>query len=231
MSDPAVIEQLRQAIFGKIADSAKKGLTDQVARLASLAKRCDSAIETIKGLEADVDHIKEELKKMEQPIVNVAGSTSSRSSIEARKQGSRKAGSRERGREVRDNWVGNALRNLGVRLRRLGEVTYQTPSGKTIGIPYASEAPERTYPWWLGLPDKQPYFVVLLCETTEGQVVDFVLDHRLVEQSWGALSRDSNHHVKFHVKKSGPNWELKLKDGPIIQLNQYHQGEAANILQ
>ena len=231
MYDPKLIIELREDIFGRIAEAAKKGLTDRVARLASLAKSCDSAIQTMKGLEAEAERIREELKRMEQPMVNVAGSASLRPSLDARQRGSRKAGSRERGREVRDHWVENALRNYGVRLRRLGEVTYQTASGKIVGIPYASEAPERTYPWWLGLPDKQPYFVVLLCETAEGQVIDFVLDHRCVEQIWGSLSRDANHHVKFHVKKSGPNWELKLKDGPVIQLNECRRDEAANILQ
>lgn len=231
MRDPKVIFELREEIFRRIADAAKKGLTDQVARLASLAKSCDSVMETLKAVDAEVERIREALRNVEHPMTNVANRASLRPSLDVIDRGSRKSGSRERGRELRDDWVGNALRNYGVRLRRLGEVTYETASGKSVGIPYASEAPERTYPWWLGLPDKQPYYVVLLCESTEGQVIDFVLDHRCVEQIWSSLSRDANHHVKFHVKRSGPNWELKLKDGPTIQLNQYHRNEAANILQ
>ena len=143
---------------------------------------------------------------------------------------SRKAGSRQRGREKREDWVGNAVRNLGVPLRRLGEVTYETASRKTVGIPYASEAPQRTYPWFLGLPDVQPHYVVLLCETTAGELFHFVLDHACVSNIWGSLSRDADHHVKFHVKRSGANWELKLKDGPLLQLNEYCLPGAASIL-
>lgn len=231
MDDPNIISQLREEIFRKVAEAAQKGLSDQVARLASLAKNCDSAIETMKGLEAEVERIREGLKNMEHPATNKLEISSLRPPLDMRQKGSRKTGSRERGREIRKNWVGKALRDYGVQLRSLGEVTYQTAFGKMVGIPYASEAPERTYPWWLGLPDKQPCYAVLLCETTDGRVFDFVLDHRCIAQIWGSLSRDANHHVKFHVRRSGPNWELKLKDGPVVQLNEYHRDEAPNILQ
>jgi hypothetical protein len=230
MCDPKVILQLREEIFRRVAEAAKNGLTDQVARLANLAKSCDSAIESMKGLEAEVERIREGLKNLEHPMTNRTVAAE-KPLAHLPQKGSRKAGSRERGREIRDNWVGRALRDYGVRLRRLGEVTYQTASGKMVAIPYASEAPERTYPWWLGLPDKQPYYAVLLCQTTDGRVFDFVLDNRCIAQIWGSLSRDANHHVKFHVRMSGPNWELKLKDGPVVQLNEYHRDEAPNILQ
>jgi hypothetical protein len=49
----------------RVAEAAKKGLTDQVARLASLAKNCDSVIETMRGLEVEVERIKKALKNME----------------------------------------------------------------------------------------------------------------------------------------------------------------------
>jgi hypothetical protein len=231
MYDEKAILQLRDEIFRRVAEAAKNGQTDQVARLASLAKNCDSSIETMKGLEAEVERIRKGLKDLEHPATNRVEISSLNPPSHVRSKGFRKSGSRERGREVREKWVGRALRDYGVRLRRMGEVTYQTASGKMLGIPYASEAPERTYPWWLGLPDKQPYYAVLLCETSDGQVLDFVLDHSCIVRIWGSLSRDANHHVKFHVRRSGPNWELKLKDGPVVQLNEYHRDEAPNILQ
>ncbi len=230
MSDPQTIQELRDEIFRRVAEAARKGMTDQVAMLASLAKNCDSALKTTRKLGADVEGIKEELKNMDHPTPSVAGATILRSSADMRHNKSRKTGGRQRGREKRDNWVDEAKRKYGVDLRRLGEVTYETASGKRVGMPYASEAPQRTYPWWLGLPDEQPYYVVLLCETTDGELFGFVLDHRCVSQIWGSLSRDSNHHVKFHVRRSGPNWELKLKDGPVIQLNEFHRSGAANTL-
>ena len=230
MSERETIERLRGEILRRVVEAAKKGLTDEVGTLANLAKNCDAALEMKKGLDAEVERIGEELKSMDQPRPAVLSAPILRSPAGALKEHSRKAGSRQRGREKREKWVMTAMRNPGVRLRRLGEITYETASGKRVGIPYASEAAQRTYPWWLGLPDEQPHFVVLLCETETGELIDFVLDHRCVSQVWGSLSRDTNHHVKFHVRRSGPSWELKLKDGPLVQLNEYHRPGAANIL-
>jgi hypothetical protein len=230
VGDPQTIQELSEEIFRRVAEAARKGLTDQVVMLASLAKNCESALKATSRLEADVEGIKQELRNMDHPTPSVASATISRSSAVVRHNQSRKTGGRQRGREKRDNWVGEAKRRYSVDLRQLGEVTYETASGKRVGIPYASEAPQRTYPWWLGLPDEQPYYVVLLCETTDGELFDFVLDHRCVSQIWRSLSRDSNHHVKFHVRRSGPNWELKLKDGPVIQLNEFHRSGAASIV-
>lgn len=231
MTDPQSIQELREKIFRRAEEAAKKKKTDQMAVLVSLAKKCEAALETTRSLEGDVERIKEELENMDNPVPSVSNSTTVRFPAGVSSKHSRKAGGRQRGREKREKWVINAERNTGVRLRRLGEVTYETASGKMLGIPYASEAPERTYPWWLGLPDEQPYYVVLLCETTDGELFDFVLDHRCVSQIWGSLSRDDNHHVKFHVRRSGPNWELKLKDGPVVPLNGFHGIGAARILQ
>jgi hypothetical protein len=233
MADPHTIQQLREEIFRKAVEAAQKKQTDRIAMLASLARECEAVLETMKSLDDNVKRIKTELENRENidAVPSVSNSASLRFTAGASRNHSRKAGGRERGRENREKWVIDAQRNLGVRLRRLGEVTYQTASGKTVGMPYASEAPQRTYPWWLGLPDEQPYYVVLLCETTEGKLFGFVLDHHCVSQIWGSLSRDDNHHVKFHVKRSGPNWELKLKDGPIIPLNEFHNSGAGRILQ
>ncbi len=228
MNGRETIARLRGEILRRVAEAANKGLTDEVATLASLAKNCDAALQTTKSLEAEVGRIREELRNMDHPGAGVASSTILRSSADVMQKHSRKTGSRQRGREKRENWVVAARRNAGVRLRRLGEVTYETASGKRVGIPYASEASQRTYPWWLGLPDEQPYYVVLLCETESGDLFDFVLDHRCVSQIWSSLSSDANHHVKFHVRRSGPNWELKLKNGPVVALNQYRG--VANIL-
>jgi len=230
MTDPQTIPQLREKIFRKVEEAASKKQTDRIAMLASLAKECDAALEMMETLEDKVKRIKAGLENT-GAVPGVSNSPSLRFTAGGSGKHSRKAGGRERGRENREKWVIDAQRNLGVRLRPLGEVTYQTASGRTVGIPYASEAPQRTYPWWLGLPDEQPYYVVLLCETTEGKVFDFVLDHHCVSQIWGSLSRDDNHHVKFHVRRSGPNWELKLKDAPIIPLNEFHNSGAGRILQ
>jgi len=224
------IEQLRAEILAKVAEAAAKGLVDEVTTLAALAKDCDVALQTTKNLEAQVERIREELRNMDHPMANPGGPSYLKRTTGVAEKHSRKAGGREWGRHNREIWLAGAKRNCNVELRCLGEVTYQTASGKRVGIPYASEAPQRTYPWWLGLPDVQPYYVVLLCETTGGQLLDFVLDHPCVSRIWRSLSRDGNHHVKFHVKRNGPNWELKLMDGPLVLLNEYHRPDAAAVL-
>jgi len=215
------INRLRQDIFARIADDAKKGLTEEVTRLATLAESCDVALQTASRLENEIDRIREELKNVGKPYkVSVAQQTLPSSPNRSEKH-SRKTGSRGRGREVRDAWIAKAMQNHGVRVRRLGEVTYETASGKRVGIPYASEAAHRTYPWWLGLPDEKPDYAVLLCETDSGEIADFIFPSDFVSRIWNSLSRDKNHHVKFHISRRGANWELKLKDGPSLVINQY----------
>ena len=87
MDDPNIISQLREEIFRKVAEAAQKGLSDQVARLASLAKNCDSAIETMKGLEAEVERIREGLKNMEHPATNKLEISSLRPPLDMRQKG------------------------------------------------------------------------------------------------------------------------------------------------
>ena len=48
---------------------------------------------------------------------------------------------------------------------------------------------------------------------TECEVLDFVLPSDRVSKLWNSLSRDENHHVKFHVFRRGAGYELALKGG------------------
>lgn len=222
MSAQETIQQLRKQIMSQIGTAAESGLTSEIARLATLAKACDAALQMANDLDGEVIRIAEELTDMNrshsslvQPVAHLPASLSGNQH--------RKTGARERGRNARTKWIDKAAQKHGIRLQRLGEVTYKTPLGKTVAISYASEDPGRTYQYWLGLPDTQPDYVVLLCEEQIGALVDFVFPPEFVGKIWKSLSKDANHHVKFHLLHTGPNWEMKLKNGPLVPITQYKE--------
>jgi len=91
-----------------------------------------------------------------------------------------------------------------------------------VGIPYASELEIRPDSWFLGLADEPFEFVVLLCETSSGQMLDFPLAPEFVKGIWSALSR-SNGQVKFHVLRTGATYELRIPGGQLVPITQYLQ--------
>lgn len=204
--------QLRAQAFRRIEEAAKKGHTDQVNRLARIPKECEGAMELLQSLDAQIARIEVELQRSNaQPLVGQsrAGEEITKSPGHA----SRPASPRRRANEVRTAYLDDLSHKRGTRLRRRSEVTYETQSGKSVGIPYATELADLPDRWWLGLPDEHFDFVILLCGTGPGRPLDFILPSDFVSEVWNSLSRDSKRHVKLNVFKSGGDYELRLRDG------------------
>jgi hypothetical protein len=89
---------------------------------------------------------------------------------------------------------------------------YKTPSGKIVGMPSATELRGRPDQWFMGISDEHFDFVILLCETASGQLLDFVFPPDFIKEIWPYLHRDSKSQVKFHVLRDGVNYELKQRD-------------------
>jgi hypothetical protein len=124
-----------------------------------------------------------------------------------------------KGDSVRSRWVQN-LHHEGISLQRLRGKRYETLSGMKVGIAYASELDVRPDAWFLGLADENFSIVVLLCEPSDKNVIDFVFPYDFVKQIWNRLSR-SHGQVKFNVVKSGSNYELRLSGAELISINQF----------
>jgi hypothetical protein len=204
--------ELRTQAFRSIEEAAKKGHTDEVNRLARVPKECEDAMDLLQSLESRIVRIEVELhRRSTQPQVGVARAKEAmvRRPIHASSQIS----PRRKANEVRTAYVHDLGQRLGKRLRRRSEVIYETQSGKSVGMPYATELAELPDRWWLGLPDRHFDFVVLLCGTGTDQLLDFVFPSDFVSEVWNSLSRDSMHHVKLNVFKTGADYELRLKNG------------------
>jgi hypothetical protein len=215
--------QLRTQAFQRIEEAAKKGHTDEVKRLGQVPKECEDAMELLQILESQIEQIEAELRRSDaQPQVGKphAKGEMTKAATQTRSQVS----PRQKANEVRMVYVNDLSNKLGNRLRRKGEVIYETQSGKSVGMPYASELPELPDRWWLGLPDEHFDYVVLLCETGSGELLDFVFPSAFVMEVWNSLSRDSKRHVKLNVFRSGVDYELRLNDGERKKIRRFLKG-------
>lgn len=118
----------------------------------------------------------------------------------------RPSSAKRRGREIREEFTGRRS------LRPERGVIYRTQSGSRVGIAVATETgPNR---WFLGLPDTQLDWVVLLCHADE-DVLDFVLPMTSLSDVWLQLSR-SGGQVKFNVNRRNGGYHLQVPGaGPL----------------
>jgi hypothetical protein len=63
----------------------------------------------------------------------------------------------------------------------------------------------------MGLPDERYDVVILLCATSSGETLDIVLPPNFVNRVWGGFSVSEKGQREWHVKRSGPNYELDPK--------------------
>jgi hypothetical protein len=130
----------------------------------------------------------------------------------------------QRGEEARASYVTD-LDKKGVRLvqdQGRHRVIYKTQAGKIVGIPHACELPQKGPDrWFLGLPGRHFDFVILLCETSKGELFDFVLPSEFVAEIWDSLPRDSRGAVKFEVFRKPDDDELTMRGGRIKRIRRF----------
>jgi hypothetical protein len=116
------------------------------------------------------------------------------------------------GQRARNAYVGE-LSERGIRLwrRATRRVEFQIGSGKIVGMPYAEEKLSRPNRWFLGLPDRHFDLVILLCESSDGKLLDFVLPSEFVSEIWDTLPLQySNTQRKFEVRMRETEYELRV---------------------
>ena len=79
-------------------------------------------------------------------------------------------------KDVRPTYIRD-LYAKGIKLAQKGRSKriYATQNGRTIGITYANELPDRPRRWFLGLLDHGYDFVVFLCVSLTGEIRDYVI--------------------------------------------------------
>jgi hypothetical protein len=213
MSYKEKLPELRHQIFQQIGRAAREGDTREVNRLARLAKDCDDAGSLDESLSHLITRITVELAPQNhQPNVREPDATLKVTGNNLKPADG--PSPRQKANQIRTAYVNELSQKLGYNLRRRSEIIYETQSGKVIGMPYARELGKLPDRWWLGVPDERFDFLVLLCETSTGDLLDFVLPPDFVKQVWNSLSRDSNGYVKVNVFKTGLDYELRPEGVP-----------------
>lgn len=202
--------RLRERAREELETAMKAGQMSGVIKFARIIKEADEALQ---GMTLAVERIAGRLETDQDVSAPAPQQPSSPSS-------SAKRSWREQGNACRDEYL-RGLRTKGIELRRLRGRLFQTASGKRVGISYASERqPDK---WWMGLPDEHYDIVILLCQTSTGETLDFVLPPDFVNKVWDRLSstnKASKKQREWHVHRSGPNYELEPKAG-LGHINSY----------
>ena len=120
---------------------------------------------------------------------------------------------RERGNELREE-----LAKKHALIPEKG-VIYRTRSDSRVGIVTATEDPEK-HTWFLGIPDTQFDSVVLRCQQTDGEVLDFVLPMTSMSGVWSRLSR-SGGQVKFNVKGRDGTYQLQVPGASPLDIRPF----------
>ena len=199
MNTAELIRGLRRKAHDEMKAALNAGQIDAVIKFAKIIKDADEALQNCRlvaeRISAQLNPSHEILPVAEKPRPVLSSATGPGISRKAR------------GKAARDEYVRNLL-SQGIHLTRLKGRTYRTPSGKHVGIAYASEI--QADKWWMGLPDDNYDVVVFLCETSSGDTLDFVLPPEYVSQVWDRLTL-SDKQKEWHIQRSGPNYELEPK--------------------
>jgi len=195
------LKALREKARQDMEAAMKAAQMDGVIKFARIIKEVD---DSLRASSLTVERISAQLESDDDAPTLTEASHLRRPSP-AEESPSRKA----RGKACRVEYMRRLL-NKGINLSRVKGRTYQTSSGKRVAIAYASETLPNT--WWMGLPDEQYDVVILLCETSSGETLDFILPPNFLSRVWGQLTLASNKkHREWHVVRSGPNYELDPK--------------------
>ena len=141
--------------------------------------------------------------------------------------------SKELGMRVREGYI-SRLQQRGVRIEQVDRVQAKTPSDLWVAMPFAKE--QRPNRWFLGLPEAEVtkrmnngrMAIVLLCQSSTGDTLDFVLPQSKVREIVPHLSK-SQGQLKFNLKKVGSRYHLVIPNKPTVDVSDYRG--AVSILQ
>jgi hypothetical protein len=203
------LKRLRQKASEEMKAAMKAGQMDGVIKFARIIKEADDAFQNSRLV---VERISAQLEPNRDVLASVEGARPFEPSPATADLPSGKA----RGKACRDEYL-RGLISKGIHLTRLKGRAFRTSSGKQVGIAYASE--RQANKWWMGLPDRHYDVVILLCEASSGETLDFVLPPDFINRVWDRLSL-SNKQKEWHVQRSGPNYELEPTKG-LGQISAY----------
>jgi len=112
----------------------------------------------------------------------------------------------------RQNFV-EELSYRGVELIHEGGSLYKTQEGGLVGIAYASERQRNR--WFLGLPQRDYFCVVLLCESRRGEILNFIFPEDFYVKHKDEYS-ESGGQLKFNLVLKWDKYQMTIPGvGPI----------------
>jgi hypothetical protein len=199
-------DDLRDRAFQKMDAARKSGQVDEIIRYARIVQDIDAVIHSSQTTLARVSELLSSDKRTGGAPEEIDGPAQNSTAL------SRKA----RGTHRREGYA-RRLRSQGVHLGKMRGAKYQTSSGRIVGIGYASEVqPDK---WFMGLPDEPYDILILLCETSSGELLDFILPTEFVGGIWRRFTVSAKQR-KIHIQRHGDVYELEPKKG-LGPINEY----------
>lgn len=211
------INRLKEQTLNNIQMAAAKAETDTVI---SHTKLLEKIKEFEKNSYLELESLEKKIFHPDQKDIDVL-------SKETHQLNDKKVSAKEKGRIRRNNFI-KKLESLGIVLSRVKGVKYRTQNGSLIGIASASEDVKRNNYWFLGLPKGDYDTIVLLCESSKGEVYNFILPDAFYKQNESNFSRDSNNEqVKFNISLRDRKFLMTIPYMDPVTINGYINNFAA----
>ncbi len=110
------------------------------------------------------------------------------------------------------------LKGMGITLIQDRGAICKTQDGNIVGIAYATERqPDK---WFLGLPDREYYSFILLCEDKKKEIKPFVFSNDFFKKHKNHFSK-KNGQLKFNLVKRGEVYQIGIPGIEKININNF----------
>ncbi len=220
------LQQLKEEALKKVREAAESGNVRMVNHYARIAEDCEKALEKLEELLHTVHTLRRRITLFQEepegfeissPELNFRMRRARISSVPPYKPSPR-----ERGAEARRHWLSQLEVEAGINLTGSGGSTYTAPGGALVGVAYGVELAGKPDSWFLSLPNKSYDVVVLLCETRDGQLFDFVIPIDELRDAWEATSVGTGgRQRKINVKKDNGDFALLVPGGEKVSIGRF----------
>ncbi len=187
--------KLKNVTLKKIEDAAK------IRNTASVVSN-GRVLEEVENLENKFNQLVASLEMLEKTAgKNLKFTRFDISTI----QQNRKISHKKRGELIRSSFIGETQK-LGFSISKVKGVRYKINNNNLIGIAYSSE--RRLNRWFLGLPSENFYTIILLCERTDGKILNFIFSGDFFQKIKNHLSTDEHGQLKYNISFKNTDYQL-----------------------
>lgn len=196
-------EHLHEKARQELSGAAKTAPPEMLAKIISRIEECARARAQITELEGLASRLETGAPGKQYPVV--VGPAVGKTFVTTTSQPYRNRSGKREGKAER-NLLLQQAQKAGAVLHSQGLRIYGTASGKRVGIGFATED-TRGDLWWLGVPNVALDVAILLCRSSAGERLYFMLPSDFLSKIRPFLSTNRNDLI-FHVRRNGFNFEL-----------------------